>query len=315
MSGHTRGASMRAVTLTDMRYLVALEAERHFGRAAERCFVSQPTLSVAIRKLEEQLDVPLFERVHGELMPTHTGLQVVAQARKVLAEAERVTQIAQAGKDELAGPLRIGAIYTVAPYLFPQLVPALAQAAPNMPLIIQEGYTGTLGQALKHNELDVIFIALPFDAAGLQVTELYDEAFVVAVPARHPWAQRNQIPATDLGDEALLLLGPGNCFRDQVLAACPKCREVQLSGQRGMAGGSLETIRHMVASGLGMSVLPSSAVATLPSPLIKTLLFSGVAPKRRIAMAWRSSFPRAAAIRVLREVTLAALPPGATALT
>ncbi len=302
------------MTLTELRYVVALDAERHFGRAAERCFVSQPTLSVAIKKLEEQLGVTLFERIRGEARPTAIGARIVEQARQVLDAAEQIKTLAKQGQDELAGALRVGAIYTVGPYLFPHLVPALHQRAPEMPLVIEENFTAALARKLKENELDAIVLALPFDANGVDTATLYDEPFVVAVPKTHAWAKRKAIPAGDLAGTEVLLLGSGNCFRDQVLAACPQCREVELEGQRALAGGSLETIRHMVASGLGITVLPQSAVAANQDPLLAVRPFSGEAPRRRIALAWRRSFPRPRAINLLRETLLENLPPGAMRL-
>ncbi len=302
------------MTLTELRYVVALDAERHFGRAAQRCFVSQPTLSVAIKKLEEQLDVMLFERIRGEARPTPVGVRIIEQARRVLDEAEQVKTIAKQGRGDLAGTLRVGAIYTVGPYLFPHLVPALHEQAPQMPLVIEENFTGVLARKLKENELDAIVLALPFDATGVETAALYDEAFVVALPKTHTWAKRKTIPAADLAGTEVLLLGPGNCFRDQVLAACPQCREVELEGQRALAGGSLETIRHMVASGLGITVLPQSAIAGNHDPLLVVRSFSGEAPRRRIALAWRKSFPRPRAISLLKETLLANLPPGSMRL-
>ncbi len=302
------------MTLTELRYIVALDAERHFGRAAARCFVSQPTLSVAIQKLEDQLGVTLFERLRGEARPTPVGGRIIEQARRVLDEAEQIKAIATQGRDELAGALRVGAIYTVGPYLFPHLVPALHTRAPQMPLVIEENFTAVLAKKLKDNELDAIVLALPFDANGVETVTLYDEPFVVALPKNHAWAKRKSIPAGDLAGTEVLLLGPGNCFRDQVLAACPQCREVELEGQRALAGGSLETIRHMVASGLGITVLPQSAIAGNHDPLLVVRAFTGEAPRRRIALTWRKSFPRPRAIELLRDTLLANLPPGALRL-
>lgn len=303
------------MTLTELRYILALEKERHFGRAAEHCFVSQPTLSVAIKKLEEELGVTLFERVRGEAQPTAIGFRIIEQARLTLEEAGKIKGIAQQGKNELIGPLRVGAIYTVGPYLFPSLVPALQANAPEMPLIITENYTATLAQQLKQNEVDAIFIALPFDHSGVEVQPQYDEPFVVALPRKHPLAKRKSIPATLLADEKMLLLGPGNCFRTQVLAACPQCREVELEGNRALAGGSLETIRHMVGSGLGITVLPQAAVAERNDPLLAIRPFEGEAPRRRIALAWRKSFLRPRAIAALTDALRSALPPGVNPLT
>src|SRR5699024_9209321 len=172
--------------------------------------------------------------------------------------------IAQQGRDELDGCLRVGAIYTVGPYLLPHLVPRLRERAPRMPLIIEENFTATLSRQLRQNELDAIIVCLPFSQTGVETRPLYDESFVVALPRRHPWAERETIAANDLAGENLLMLGPGHCFRDQVLEACPNCQDTEVEGQRPVAGSSLETIRHMVASGLGITVLPQSSTHDRP---------------------------------------------------
>jgi len=291
------------MTLTELRYLVNLDKERHFSRAAERSFVSQPTLSVALKKLEEELGVALFERIRGEARPTPVGERIIAQARRVLAEAKRVEDIAGEGKDELVGPLRLGAIYTVGPYLLPALVPELRQRAPLMPLVIEENFTAVLLEQLRDNELDVAIIALPAELQGLAAWPLYDEDFVAAVPSDHRWAHEESIPAKKLAEEHLLLLGPGHCFRDQVIAACPKCVDAEGDGPRPMNGSSLETIRYMVASGLGITVLPRGSMenrADGPDPLVAIPIRSP-SPHRRIGLAWRKSFPRMAAVRALHD--------------
>lgn len=283
------------MTLTELKYLVALDKERHFGRAAERCFVSQPTLSVALRKLEERLNVPLFERVRGEAKPTPVGERIIDQARKVLSEAAQLESIAKSSQDELEGPLRLGVIYTVGPYLLPHLIPALRQHAPRMPLVIEETFTANLDQQLRENELDAIIISLPFEPAGVSTQILYEEPFVVVMPAEHDWASRKSINPNDLAGENLLLLGSGHCFRDQVLSSCPDC--IDHDEQRALGGGSLETIRHMVASGLGITVLPASSVMGREAdPLMVQRPFSGDSPRRQVALAWRNSFTRGGAI-------------------
>jgi Transcriptional regulator len=294
------------MTLTELRYLVNLDKERHFSRAAERSFVSQPTLSVAVKKLEEELGVVLFERIRGEARPTAVGEQIIAQARKVLSEARLIEDLAREGKDELVGPLRVGAIYTVGPYLLPDLVPALHRLAPQMPLVIEENFTAQLLELLRDNELDVAVLALPVDLQGLSCWPLYDEDFVILLPPGHKWEQSEAIPARKLADERLLLLGPGHCFRDQVVAACPKCVEGE-GGVRPHVGSSLETIRHMVASGLGITVLPRGAIESrqTESEKLPWVPFQPPGPRRRIAMVWRRTFPRMEAVRALREAILA----------
>ena len=210
------------MTLTELKYLVTLSQELHFGKAAAKCFVSQPTLSVAIKKLEDELGVPLLERAAGSIRVTQVGEQVVAQAEKVLAEANRVQEMALAGKDQLNGPLRVGAIYTVGPYLFPHLVPEVRRLAPDMPLYIEENYTAVLREKLRRGELDAIFIALPFHEPEVVTQELYDEPFEVLMPSQHALAEKPSIAISDLTREDVMLLGEGHCMRDQILEFCPK---------------------------------------------------------------------------------------------
>jgi LysR family hydrogen peroxide-inducible transcriptional activator len=295
------------MTLTELRYLVNLDKERHFSRAAERSFVSQPTLSVALKKLEEELGVTLFERIRGEAKPTQVGVRIIEQARRVLVEAKRVEDIAREGKDEMVGPLRLGAIYTVGPYVLPSLVPLMRETAPMMPLVIEENFTGVLLEQLRENELDVALLALPIDLQGLSAWPLYDEDFVVVLSPKHRWSSLANIPARKLAEEHLLLLGPGHCFRDQVIAACPKCLDAEGDGPRPHTGSSIETIRYMVGSGLGITVMPNGAIANRPvepNPL-PVVPFAAPAPVRRIGMVWRRSFPRLQAVRVLHDAILA----------
>jgi len=294
------------MTLTELRYLVNLDKERHFSRAAERSFVSQPTLSVALKKLEDELGVVLFERNRGEARPTPAGERIIAQARRVLAEAARIEELAKEGQDELAGPLRLGAIYTIGPYLLPYLVPRLRKAAPQMPLVIEENFTAVLLEQLRANELDAVIVALPIDQHGLSVWPLYDEPFVVLLPTDHRWSRESSVPAKKLSEEPLLLLGPGHCFREQVIEACPKCVDPDSAGPRPQTGSSLETIRHMVASGLGITVVPRSSVENRPDEptLLVSRPFARPAPQRRVVLAWRKTWPRLKALAALRAVIL-----------
>jgi LysR family hydrogen peroxide-inducible transcriptional activator len=295
------------VTLTELRYIVAVARERHFGRAAESCFVSQPTLSVAVKKLEEELGVALFERGPGEVSVTPAGQKIVEQAQRVLEEAARIKELAAAGRDPLAGPLRFGAIYTIGPYLLPKLIPILRRTAPAMPLHIQENFTHRLAEMLKSGEVDVILIALPFAEPGIETRAVYDEPFVVAVPKGHAWEGRKRVSSEELTRESLLLLGEGHCFRDQVLEFCHTMRSRDRSAlARTVEGGSLETIRQMVASGVGITVLPSTSVgAGGAGDLIRILPFAKPVPTRRVALAWRRTFPRPEAIEALRKAILA----------
>lgn len=294
------------MTLTELRYIVALARERHFGRAAEACFVSQPTLSVAVRKLEDELGVAIFERAGSDLTVTPIGERIVAQAQRALQEAEAVKDVAKAGQDQLRGPLRIGAIYTIGPYIFPALIPLLHRNAPDMPLVIEENFTSALTGKLKRGELDVIIISLPFAEPGIVTLPLYREPFVVLLPAAHPLTARETLRAGDLADEAMLLLGAGHCFRDQVIDACPDCapnRHSSADSNHVVEGSSLETIRHMVASGMGITVLPCTAAGAdrYARRLLAIRRFTGKSPCRDVALAWRVSFPRPQVIDVLRD--------------
>lgn len=305
------------MTLTELRYIVAVAREKHFGRAAEKCFVSQPTLSVAIKKLEDELGVALFERAANEVRVTAVGTRIIEQAQRVLEEASAIKQIAAAGKDELVGPLRFGAIYTVGPYVTPQLIPLLKKRAPEMPLLIQENYTAKLGEMLKNGDIDLILLSEPFGEPGIVTQAVYDEPFRVVMPASHDWAKKARIATADLCSETLLLLSSGNCFRDQVLQTCAGAkRAVNASLQQSLEGSSLETIRQMVASGVGMTVLPSTAAEarTADTKLTATKSFAAPEPSRRIALAWRRSFPRVRAVQAVREALLACKLPGVTLL-
>lgn len=299
------------MTLNELRYIVAVARERHFGRAADTCFVSQPTLSVAVKKLEDELGVSLFERGGGEVLVTDVGRQVVEQAQRVLEEVGSVKQIAHQGIDPLIGSLRLGAIYTIGPYLLPYLIPRVMARAPDMPLVIEENYTAVLTERLKGGELDAIIISLPFDDTGILTRQLYAEDLVILLPGSHPLSSQSSIAVEQLAEENVLLLGPGHCFRDEVLLACPEC--AQRSHRNGalrhnLEGRSLETIRYMVAGGVGVTVLPCSAAGAgrFPAGALTTKPFAGTSPQRHVALAWRKSFPRAAAIDVLADAAIAA---------
>ncbi|MEN8214696.1 MAG: LysR substrate-binding domain-containing protein [Pseudomonadota bacterium] len=295
------------MTLTELRYIIAVARELHFGRAAKACFVSQPTLSVAVRKLEDELGVPIFERGKGEISVTEPGLKIVEQAQRVLEETDKIRQLSEQGSDQLSGPLRIGAIHTIGPYLFPGLIPDLAAQAQGLQLAIEENYTATLTEKLRHGELDVIIISLPFVEPGIETSELYDEQFVVLLPSSHPLTAEESIVTSQLEQEPVLLLGKGHCFRDQVLEFCTECGHSGILGdsiQKSIEGGSLETIRYMVASGLGITVLPCTAAGAdkFSQRLLQIRRFKGEQPQRRIALAWRSSFTRPQAIELLKNV-------------
>ncbi|MCV2362876.1 hydrogen peroxide-inducible genes activator [Paucibacter sp. DJ1R-11] len=292
------------MTLTELRYIVAVARERHFGRAAEACFVSQPTLSVAIKKLEEELDVRIFERGANEIKVTPLGEDIVRQAQSVIEQASAIHEIAKRGKDPLAGALRVGLIYTIAPYLLPELVKNVIEQYPQMPLMLQENFTVKLLEMLRTGELDCAIMAEPFPDTGLAVAPLYDEDFMIAVPASHPFAGRDSVSAEELKSETMLLLGAGHCFRDHVLEVCPEFARFSSDAEgirKSFEGSSLETIKHMVASGMGVTVVPALSVPLLPPAHLRFVPFAPPVPTRRVVLAWRKTFTRYEAIAALRN--------------
>ena len=255
----------------------------------------------------------MFERSAAELRLTDLGGRIVQQAKRVLAESVRLEEIAAENNDPLKGVLRIGVIYTVAPYLLPQLVPALHRRAPGMPLYLKEDFTENLLPALKGGDLDVLILALPVVMSGVVAQALYDERFRVLVPVDHAW--KLPVSSKELAGDQMLILGQGNCFRDQVLEACP-----QLSAAAGLEksveGGSLETLRFMVASGAGVAIMPSTAADPLVGreSMVRVLPFKDPQPSRRIGLVWRISFPRVQALDVVKAAVLDCALPGTTKL-
>src|SRR5215207_10626839 len=297
------------MTLTELRYIVAVAREKHFGRAAEACFVSQPTLSVAIKKLEEELDVKIFERGANEIRVTPLGEEIVRQAQSVLEQAASIKEIAKRGKDPLAGPLTLGIIYTIGPYLLPDLVKQAIVRTPQMPLMLQENFTVKLLEMLRTGEIDCAIMAEPFPDTGLAVAQLYDEPFMAAVPAHHPLAERESVSSDELKKETMLLLGTGHCFRDHVLEVCPEFARFSSDAEgirKSFEGSSLETIKHMVAAGMGVTLVPRLSV---PADALKPRATKGRGreleqivrylpvrdaqggepPTRRVVLSWRRS--------------------------
>ena len=317
------------MTLTELKYIVAVARERHFGKAAEACYVSQPTLSVAVKKLEEELEVKLFERSANEVTVTHLGEEIVRQAQSVLEQAANIKEIAKRGKDPLTGPLTLGLIYTIGPYLLPDLVRQMIKQTPQMPLMLQENFTVKLLEMLRTGEIDCAILAEPFPDAGLAIAPLYDEPFLAAVPSNHALAARSSVSSDELKNETMLLLGSGHCFRDHVLEVCPEFARFSSNAEgirRSFEGSSLETIKHMVAAGMGVTLVPrlsvpKEALSVSPrrkrdeDPYIKYLPFSGDAPTRRVVLAWRRSFTRYEAIAALRNAIYACELPGVARLS
>jgi len=320
------------MTLTELKYIVAVARERHFGKAAEACFVSQPTLSVAIKKLEEELEVKLFERSAGEVTVTPLGEQIVQQAQSVLDQAASIKEIAKRGKDPLAGPLKLGVIYTIGPYLLPDLVRQNITRTPQMPLMLQENFTVKLLEMLRAGEIDCAIMAEPFPDTGLAIAALYDEPFVAAVPVNHALATRESVSSDELRDETMLLLGTGHCFRDHVLEVCPEFARFSSNAEgirKSFEGSSLETIKHMVASGMGVTLVPRLSVpgdALKPrgkrrdtEAMVRYLPIRDAEgrepPTRRVVLAWRRSFTRYEAIAALRNAVYACELPGVQRLS
>jgi len=306
------------MTLTELKYIVAVAREKHFGRAAEACFVSQPTLSVAIKKLEEELDLKIFERGASEVSTTPLGEQIVRQAQAVIEQAAAIREIAKRGKDPVSGPLRLGVIYTIGPYLLPDLVRQTIATLPQMPLMLQENFTSKLLEMLRSGELDCAILAEPFPDTGLALAPLYDEPFLAAVPDNHRFAQRAQISADELKGETMLLLGTGHCFRDHVLEVCPEYARFSSDAEgirKSFEGSSLETIKYMVAAGMGVTVVPRLSVPKTPQLHITHVPLSDPVPTRRVVLAWRRTFPRYEAIAALRNAIYACELPGVTRLS
>ena len=317
------------MTLTELKYIVAVARAKHFGHAAEACFVAQPTLSVAIKKLEEELDLKIFERGGSEVSVTPLGEEIVRQAQSVLEQAAAIKEIAKRGKDPLAGPLRLGVIYTIGPYLLPDLVRQAIARTPQMPLMLQENFTVRLLEMLRTGEIDCAIMAEPFPDTGLAIAPLYDEPFLAAVPSTHRFAPYKTIQAEELKQETMLLLGTGHCFRDHVLEVCPEFARFSSDAEgirKSFEGSSLETIKHMVAAGMGVTLVPRLSVprdafAAKPKrrsddqAFVKYIPFEGAPPSRRVVLAWRRSFTRYEAIAALRNSIYACELPGVTRLS
>ncbi len=328
------------MTLTELKYIVAVAREKHFGKGADACHVSQPTLSVAIKKLEEELQVKLFERNANEITVTPLGEEIIRQAQSVLEQADNIREIARRGKDPLSGALRLGVIYTIGPYLLPDLVRQMISLNPQMPLMLQENFTVRLLEELRNGEIDCAILAEPFPDTNLAIAPLYDEPFMAAVPSSHHLASRKSITAEEIKKETMLLLGNGHCFRDHVLEVCPEFARFSSSADgisKSFEGSSLETIKHMVAAGMGITLVPrlgvpkealieppkgkkgkaaTAATVSAEQPsFIKYLPFEGHIPSRRVVLAWRRSFTRYEAIAALRNAIYACELPGVTRLS
>ena len=292
---------MADIKLKDLRYLVAVADTRHFGRAAERCCVSQPTLSAQLKKLEDYLGVQLVERQPKHITLTPAGVEIVARARRILETSDEVVTLARAHRDPLAGPLRVALLPTIGPYLLPHVAPAIRAALPRLSLLLYEYQTAPMLEKLHAAEIDVGILALPVDLDGLTSRVLYEEPFQVALPEQHRLAARASVRLEDLKDEPLLLLEEGHCLRDQALALCNRVGALEKQDFRAT---SLETLRQMVAAGAGVTLLPELAVkgayGTARGVVTKSL--TRPAPVRRIGAVWRKTSARRPAIEAVCEL-------------
>jgi LysR family hydrogen peroxide-inducible transcriptional activator len=296
------------MNLRDLRYLIALADLRHFGRAAEACHVSQPTLSTQIRKLEEELGVQLIERAPRQVMLTPVGADIVERARRVVAEVEQMRESARRTADPEAGSIRLGLFPTLAPYLLPHVVSNIRARFPRLELLLIEEKTAVILQRLREGRLDAAVLALPLHEDWLDSELLFEEPFILAMPQDHPLARHRELKLDELSDQHLLLLEDGHCLRDQALAVC------QLAGageKEGFRATSLETLRQMVAAGVGMTLLPILAVKppVPPSESIRLVPFKRPTPNRQLALVWRRSSAMSGFLHKLATI-LRDLPPG-----
>jgi LysR family hydrogen peroxide-inducible transcriptional activator len=296
------------MNLRDLRYLVALAELRHFGRAADACHVSQPTLSTQIKKLEDELGVSLVERAPRHVMLTPAGHDIAARARRVLAEVEQMRETARRTSDPEAGSVRIGFFPTLGPYLLPHVVPRIRARFPRLELLLVEEKTEAVLHQLRDGKLDAAVLALPLHEDWLETEFLFEEPFMLAVPEGHPLASHRDLRLAELSDQHLLLLEEGHCLRDQALAVCSLAGAGEKEGFRAT---SLETLRQMVAAGVGVTLLPMLAVKppVSPSENIRLLEFGNPPPTRRLALVWRKSSAMAGFLHQLAAV-LRDLPPG-----
>lgn len=292
---------MSDLKLKDLRYLVALADQRHFGRAAQACFVSQPTLSAQLKKLEDYLGVQLIERNPKQVTLTQAGEQIVARARRILEASDEVVTLARSHRDPLAGKLRLAVLPTIGPYLLPRLTREIRKALPRLELRLYEFQTSVMLEKLHAGAIDLGLLALPVAMDGLESRSLYDEPFTVAMPEQHRLAKRQSIRVEDLKDETLLLLDDGHCLRDQALAVCSR---VGLQEEQDFRATSLETLRQMVATGAGITLLPEMASqgAYGKAQGVTVKPFAKPAPSRKIGAVWRKTSARVPAIEAICKV-------------
>ena len=295
------------MNLRELQYLVAVDEERHFHRAAERCFVSQPTLSGQLKKLEQELGVLLVERTSRQVVMTDVGVAVSEQARKALAEVKVIKEIAETFHDPMAGELHVGLIPTVAPYLLPLIMPLMRKKYPKLKLWLYEYQTAVLLEKLRRAELDVLILALPVDTDAFDELDLYKEPFQLAVPHNEPLAKHKMVSLNDIKEREMLLLEEGHCLRGQALDVC------FMAGAReniGFHASSLETLRHMVGEGMGMTLMPELSIPAKQSrkDAIRYIPFKNPKPSRRIGMLYRKGSYREETYKKMQETFCINLP-------
>jgi len=294
------------MTLSELKYIVAVAREKHFRKASEKCFVSQPTLSVAVKKFEEELEITLFERRKQDLIVTPIGKKIIELAEEILEKTDDIKTLAKESHGDLSSQLRIGAIYTIGPYLLPRLIPEFHKVAPNIPLIIEENFTSVLVEKLHSGELDLVILSLPFDEANIETQPLYQEPFKIILPNGHDLSKKESpIELKALEEETVLLLGAGHCFRDQVIESYPNLMHLNHNSERiqkTFEGSSLETIRYMVSSGVGVSVFPCSSLSERDKSLFQIRdLQDAKGTSRTVALAWRKTFPRTEVLELFKQ--------------
>ena len=292
------------MNIRDLQYFAAVADLEHFGQAAERCFVSQPTLSGQIKKLEAELDVTLFERNNRHVMLTDTGAEILRSAHRILREVETIQDVAKSQRDPLSGKFRLGAFPTLAPYLLPEIVPGVRESLPNIRLILIEEKTDVLIDKLLQGEIDAALLALPVHEALLETRALFDDEFLLAVSSDHALADRKDVSQDSIADNQLLLLEEGHCLRDQALEVCSLNR---IAEDQEFRATSLETLRQMVKAGTGITFMPEIATHD-EDPGIAYVPFSGKPPKRTIGLVWRKTTARGQLINSFIEL-LAGLHP------
>lgn len=290
--------------LKDLRYLVAVADQRHFGRAAARCFVSQPTLSTQLKKLEHSLGVQLIERTPNNVSLTEAGEQIVARSRRILEASDEVVALARSQRDPLSGRLRVALLPTIGPYLLPRVTRAIRRGLPRLELMLYEYQTAPMLEKLHAGELDLGILALPVELGGLEARELYSEPFTVALPQGHALARRPSVRVADLKGERLLLLEDGHCLRDQALEVCARAG---VSDSQDFRATSLETLRQMVATGAGVTLLPELAArgGSGSARGVAIRPFVRPAPVRQVGAVWRRSTARRQAIEALCDLMAA----------